>query len=172
MRRARAAWQNCRGIGLSFGYNQVEDDRHLIDGPQLVRHLVDVVSRGGNLLLNVGPTAQGTIHPLQRRSLEQLGDWMAIGGRAIHGSRPLDPSIATPTNDPWVRWTSRDGFAYAIVEGKGETPLPVRSQRVDAAAATMVDGAPLPIRVDNGGVVADLPEPAVAGPVVVRLPVR
>jgi alpha-L-fucosidase len=167
------AWENCRGIGLSFGYNSVEDESHLLDGPGLVRHLADVVSRGGNFLLNVGPTAQGTIHPLQRRSLEQLGDWMAVGGTAIHGSRPLDPSIATPADDPWVRWTSRDGFAYAIVEGRGETALPVRSQLVDTDAATLVDGAPLAIRVDNrGAVIADLPDPAVAGPVVVRFPVR
>jgi alpha-L-fucosidase len=59
-------WENCRRIGFSFGYNQNEGSSHLLDANQLIKHLVDVVSRGGNLLLNVGPTAKGQIPASQR----------------------------------------------------------------------------------------------------------
>jgi alpha-L-fucosidase len=57
------AWENNRGIGLSFGYNRLEDDSTYLDGPGVIRHLMDKVSRGGNLLLNVGPDADGRLPP-------------------------------------------------------------------------------------------------------------
>ena len=50
------AWENCRGIGLSFGYNQVESEQHSLNTESALRHFLDIVSRGGNFLLNVGPT--------------------------------------------------------------------------------------------------------------------
>ena len=75
------AWENCRGIGFSFGYNQVEDEQQILTGAELARHLGDVVSRGGRLLLNVGPTAAGEIPEIQQDSLRSLGRWMA-GGRS------------------------------------------------------------------------------------------
>ncbi|HEY9377334.1 MAG TPA: alpha-L-fucosidase, partial [Jiangellaceae bacterium] len=49
---SESAWENCRGIGFSFGYNQAEDERQILSGRQLACHLTDVVSRGGRLLLN------------------------------------------------------------------------------------------------------------------------
>ena len=58
------AWEHTRGIGFSFGYNQIEDRTTTLSGPALVRHFVDVVARGGNLLINVGLTALGEIPPL------------------------------------------------------------------------------------------------------------
>ena len=70
--RAAGPWENCRGIGFSFGYNQLEDESQSLSGRELAKYLTDVVSRGGRLLLNVGPTAEGLIPPLQRRALEEL----------------------------------------------------------------------------------------------------
>lgn len=77
-----------RGLGLSFGYNADESAEHALDGPALIRLLVDVVSKNGNLLINVGPRADGSIPPLQSAALEQLGEWLAAHGEAIHGTRP------------------------------------------------------------------------------------
>jgi alpha-L-fucosidase len=67
-KEAEPGWENCRGIGFSFGYNRAEDERQILTGRQLACHLADVVSRGGRLLLNVGPTAEGEIpgHPASR----------------------------------------------------------------------------------------------------------
>ena len=86
-------WENCRGIGFSFGYNQVEDESQSLDGNGLARHLTDVVSRGGRLLLNVGPTADGTIPPVQRR--------------ALRGARPLDGGGRRRCCGPPARSTRR-----------------------------------------------------------------
>ncbi|OZM77738.1 alpha-L-fucosidase [Pseudonocardia sp. MH-G8] len=152
------AWENNRGIGLSFGVNQVEDSRHLLSGPQLVRHLVDVVSRGGNLLLNVGPTASGAIPAGQRRTLEALADWMGVHSAAVHGSRPVDPALAHPCDAPWVRWTRTGARIWALVEpAGGPLVLPARADRLDLASAALADGTPVVARPDAGGVAVELP---------------
>lgn len=92
-------WEACRGLGLSFGYNQMEDASHSMSGAALVRYLVDVVSKNGNLLLNVGPRADGSIPKLQLTALEELGAWMRLNGDAVYGTRP------------WIR-AHDDGVAY------------------------------------------------------------
>lgn len=172
------AWENCRGIGFSFGYNQVEGPEHHLDGPAAVRHLLDVVSRGGNLLLDVGPDAAGRIPPLQRACLEQLGDWMERHGEAVHGTRPLADDVARPSDDapgPWVRWTASadHATAYGVVDAPaGEVRLPAHPDRVEVGGAHLLDGTPVPAVADGDGVRVTLPEPSVPGPQVVALPVR
>lgn len=166
------AWENCRGIGLSFGYNQVEDASHLLDGPSVVRHLTDVVSRGGNLLLNVGPTASGEIPRLQRRSLEQLADWMQVNSGAIHGTRPLSTDVAGPSNEPWVRWTQTSTTAYAVVDATGQVGLPVAAGALDPASGRLADGTPVTAKEDGGQLVVEVPEPGVPGPAVLSFALR
>jgi alpha-L-fucosidase len=151
------AWENNRGIGLSFGYNQVEDSRHLMSGPRLVRHLVDVVSRGGNLLLNVGPTASGLIPDGQRTTLEELAGWMAVHGGVIHGSRPLDPGIAEASDEPWVRWTRSGDRAWAVAGTGGRVILPASAERLELASAALADGTPVAAQADPAGVAVELP---------------
>ncbi|MFD5214656.1 alpha-L-fucosidase [Microbacterium sp. NPDC058345] len=81
-------WESTRGLGYSFGYNQAEDERHSLSGTELIRMLVDVVSKNGNLLINVGPAADGSIPELQRAAMRELGDWLRSNGSAIYGTRP------------------------------------------------------------------------------------
>jgi alpha-L-fucosidase len=151
------AWENNRGIGLSFGYNQVEDSRHLMSGPRLTRHLVDVVSRGGNLLLNVGPTASGVIPDGQRKTLEELADWMAVHAGVVHSSRPLDPGIAEASDEPWVRWTHSGDRAWAVAGTGGHVILPARAERLELASAALADGTPVAAQADPAGVAVELP---------------
>lgn len=66
-------WELCRGLGLSFGYNRMENDSHIITPEQLTALYDDVVGHGGNLLLNVGPMADGVIPDIQQTRLRQLG---------------------------------------------------------------------------------------------------
>ena len=73
---AAPGWEHCRGLGFSFGYNRVEDESLTLSPRELARHYADVVSRGGRLLLNVGPTAAGEIPPVQRRTLEGAASWL------------------------------------------------------------------------------------------------
>lgn len=160
------AWEQCRGIGYSFGYNQLEDATQYLSGPDAVRLFVDIVSRGGNLLLNVGLKADGQVPELQRACLEQLGAWNEINGAAVFGSRPLDPAIAAPSDDPWVRWTRTGGTAWLFAE-PGELALAGVGEALDVASATLADGTALPVSRDGSTISLVVPEGALPGPVAV-----
>ena len=75
-------WEATRGIGTSFGYNREEPDESYLAPDALVRMFVDVVAHGGNLLLNVGPTAPGAIPWVQAQRLLALGWWLRTNGPA------------------------------------------------------------------------------------------
>ena len=82
----KRGWEECRGIGKSFGYNQNEAIEDYNTAKELIRLLVDIVSRGGNLLLNIGPKADGTIPEIMRDRLLEIGRWLDINGEAIYGT--------------------------------------------------------------------------------------
>jgi alpha-L-fucosidase len=80
-------WEENRGIGYSYGYNRNEDLSDYSTGQRLLLTLIDTVSRGGNLLLNVGPTADGRIPVEMQDRLAYLGRWLAQNGEAIYGTQ-------------------------------------------------------------------------------------
>lgn len=80
-------WEENRGIGHSYGYNRNEDLDDYATGRQLLLTLIDTVSRGGNLLLNVGPTADGRIPVEMQDRLAYLGRWLTHNGEAIYGTQ-------------------------------------------------------------------------------------
>ncbi|GAA3550984.1 hypothetical protein GCM10022197_02340 [Microlunatus spumicola] len=163
-------WENNRGIGFSFGYNQTEDESQYLDGRALARYLTDIVARGGRLLLNVGPTAEGVIPPVQQRALEGLGRWMAAAGPVLRASSPVDPAVAAPSDDPWVRWLAVPGHLVAVVDGTGTVPLGVDADAVDARDVQVLNGS-AEVRVDGGRLSATV-KPADDGPCLVQLPLR
>ncbi|HKW35919.1 MAG TPA: alpha-L-fucosidase [Candidatus Acidoferrum sp.] len=81
-------WEENRGMGVSYGYNRAENLSVYHTGRELVFILVDTVSRGGNLLLDIGPGADGTIPVIMEQRLNEIGDWMKINGEAIYGTKP------------------------------------------------------------------------------------
>lgn len=113
-------WETTRGIGHSFGYNRNETAQDYTAVPDLVRLLVDAVSKNGNLLLNVGPMADGTIPALQRERLLGLGTWLAANGPAIFETRPWTRAEGTAQADGQefpLRFTQRDNAVYATLLG-------------------------------------------------------
>jgi alpha-L-fucosidase len=84
---ATHAWEENRGLGYSYGFNRNENLDDYASGPRLLLTLIDTVSRGGNLLLNVGPTADGLIPVVMQDRLVFIGDWLKHNGEAIYGTR-------------------------------------------------------------------------------------
>ena len=85
---ANVVWEENRGIGHSYGYNRNEGFDDYKSSHDLILMLVDVVSRGGNLLLDIGPTADGRIPVIMQQRLIDIGDWLATNGEAIYTTVP------------------------------------------------------------------------------------
>lgn len=114
-------WEMCRGIGHSFGYNKQEGPEDYLTGTELVHLLIDIVSKNGNLLLNVGPRADGTIPERQRSALEALGQWLDTFGTTIFGTRPW--LVPADHRCPAIRYTQKDNRLFAIHLGPIESPI-------------------------------------------------
>ncbi len=100
-------WETCRGMGLGFGYNREEKGDAYIKFPELIRMLVDIVSKNGNLLLNIGPMPDGTIPVEQEILLRNLGAWLATYGSAIYGTRPWERAEGITTSGVPMRFTCK-----------------------------------------------------------------
>ncbi len=85
---ASVVWEENQGIGHSYGYNRNEQLSDYKSSRDLILMLNDIVSRGGNLLLDIGPTADGRIPVIMQQRLIDIGDWLKINGEAIYGTTP------------------------------------------------------------------------------------
>jgi alpha-L-fucosidase len=92
-------WEESRGVGLSYPFNRMEQLADYHTGRELILMLVDLVSRGGNFLLSVGPTADGRIPLLIQERLLEIGAWLDKHGEAIYGTHEL------PRNRQWSAGT-------------------------------------------------------------------
>jgi len=114
-------WEECRGLGRSFGYNRAEGEAETIAPDELIYLLVDIVSKNGNLLLDVGPEADGTIPPVQMKRLQALGAWLEQNGEAIYGTRPWQTAEGETSEGIHLRFTRSDSAVYATLLGKPKT---------------------------------------------------
>ncbi len=132
-------WEECRGIGGSFGYNRNEDADDYMTARALVHLLADTVSKGGNLFLNVGPTADGRIPAIMQDRLLAIGRWLEVNGEAIYGTRPWK----IPSRESPVRFTSKGHTLYAICLS---WPGPDISLPVFRPVAVSMLGLPAPLQ--------------------------
>jgi alpha-L-fucosidase len=150
-------WETCRGMGLGFGFNREEKESDHLRLPELIRMLVDIVSKNGNLLLNVGPRADGTIPDVQVQLLRGLGEWLGTYGEAIYRTRPWRRAEATTSNGGSVRFTqgTRDpGTLYAVFLDPLDTATATITDLHVADSATARDlatGQPIALRHDAEG---------------------
>ncbi len=152
-------WETCRGIGFSFGYNRQEDDRAFLPVDELIRFFVDVVSKNGNLLLNVGPHADGTVQEGQQIRLRALGAWLRVNGDAIYGTRPWTVADGASSAGIPVRFTQKNGDLYATLLGQPE-PGPLVLKGLTAAAGTTVErlgGSRIASSGVDGGLRVEIP---------------
>jgi alpha-L-fucosidase len=161
-----AAWENCRGIGLSFGYNQVESEIHSLNTESALRHFLDIVSRGGNFLLNVGPTASGEIPEIQKKVLMGLGDWMAINSEGVYATRAV--ADIAPSDTPWVRWAKKGERIFAYVDAVGAIEIEVPERVRKLTNTQILGGGAIEVKSAGNKISMTVPAPKVAGPTVIE----
>ena len=92
----RVPWETCQTISDSWGYNR--DEMTWKDSKQLLVLLIETVSKGGNLILNVGPTGRGTLNPKETDRLEKMGEWMKYNSRSIYNCTQAPDEFIPPDN--------------------------------------------------------------------------
>jgi alpha-L-fucosidase len=99
-------WETCMTMAHQWSYKA--DDTYK-STRQLIQTLAQVVSRGGNYLLNVGPGPDGEFHPTAYQRLKEIGDWMRVNSEAIYGTQPIAPYKETKK-----AFTQKGNNIYAI----------------------------------------------------------
>ena len=155
-------WESCMTMNDTWGYKHY--DQNWKSAEDLLHKLADIASKGGNFLLNVGPTAEGLIPAPSVERLAAMGEWMKVNGESIYGT------TASPLGEvPWGRCTAKPGKLYLHVfdwptNGKLEVPgtgnevgkaylladkrrarLPITPKDEDTIVVTVPSEAPDPI---------------------------
>jgi alpha-L-fucosidase len=145
------AFEECRGIGHSFAFNRAENYDVYLSRTEAVRTLIDMVSRGGNLLLDIGPAADGTIPLIMVDRLYAIGDWLKTNGEAIHGTTK-SPFRSTP----WGRATQKGETVYLHLYDwpkSGRLVVPLTNS---AKGARVLGEGAVPVQQTEEGLVVDL----------------
>ncbi|NUQ63364.1 MAG: alpha-L-fucosidase [Pirellulales bacterium] len=149
-------WESCMTMNDTWGYKG--QDRNWKSAETLIRNLIDIASKGGNYLLNVGPTAEGEIPAPSVERLAAVGRWMQANSESIYGAQasPFEKS-------PWGRSTQKriDGktrIYLHVFEWPKDGKLPVPGlPGAPAGARLLAGGKALSLTVQDGGVVIALP---------------
>lgn len=151
-------WESCQTMQppKNWGYNRLAKFRAF---PELLHELVDISSKGGNLLLNVGPNADGEIVPTAAERLEQFAAWMRVNAEAIHGTT-ASPFAKLPFNG---RCTQKTGKLYLHVfdwPKDGKLVVPMSNPVKRAYLLADKNAPPLNVKSSPVGAVVDLPNTA------------
>ncbi len=153
-------WEECRGLGQSFGYNRAEGEAQTIAPDKLIYLLADIVSKNGNLLLDVGPEADGTIPAVQMERLQALGAWLHQNGEAIYATRPWTHAEGRTAQGMDVRFTAKGKDLYAILLGKPQAgPTAIKALHLVPGSTVKLLGskASIPWKQQAGDVEITLP---------------
>jgi alpha-L-fucosidase len=152
-------WETCMTMNGTWGYKSYDDNWKPVD--MLIRNLVDIASKGGNYLLNVGPTSEGLIPQPSIDRLKAVGEWLKVNGEAIYGTTagPFKKQLA------WGRATQKPGKMYVHVfswptTGKLVVPITNSAEKayllVDPAKALSTAATPAGLEIN---LPANAPDP-------------
>jgi alpha-L-fucosidase len=144
-------WETCMTMNETWGFKTA--DTAWKDTRTLVRTLIDVASKGGNFLLNVGPTGEGLIPGASVERLRGMGEWMRANGVSIYGTS------ASPYGKPaWGRYTAKGSTIYAhVFDWPASGSLELTGFTSPPTRASILGGATLPIERSGGRVTVRLP---------------
>jgi alpha-L-fucosidase len=160
-------WESCRGIGASFGYNTNEGEEQYQSVQALVHNLIDITSKNGNLLLNVGPRADGTIPEIQVERLEGIGRWLDVNGDAIFDTTPWDVAESKTDGGADVRFTRKGDVVNAIVLASpqaGAVEIQGVARGLEGTVRLLGHDGPLSWRQTDRGIAVELPGGQPAAP--------
>lgn len=147
-------WETCMTLNGHWGYNAY--DHNWKSSTELIQKLADICAKGGNFLLNVGPTAEGEFPPACVERLQEVGKWLRVNGDAIYGtSRSPFPYLS------WGVATRKDGTLYLHVfdwpkDGKLVVPLQSKAK----SAKLLASGEKLSVTSSDGKLVIKVPATA------------
>ncbi|MCJ7813143.1 alpha-L-fucosidase, partial [bacterium] len=151
-------WESCITMNDTWGYKSYDDNWK--SSEFLIRTLIDIASKGGNFLLNVGPTAEGLIPEASVERLKTIGEWMRVNGEAITGT------TASAYGKPeWGYYTKKPGKLYAhVVEWPVSGTLDVSAENLSVSHAYFLadkEKHDLTVQTGEKGFSIDLPQNAI-----------
>lgn len=151
-------WESCMTMNTTWGFKFYDDKWKSPE--MLIRNLIDIASKGGNYLLNVGPTAEGLIPAPSIERLSAVGNWMKVNGEAIYGTT----ASPFPTQLEFGRATSKSGRVYLHVfdwPSDGKLRVPAWGKTPARAFLLASPKKSLKLTATNEGVTIQLPGKAV-----------
>jgi alpha-L-fucosidase len=148
-------WEECRGIGTSFGYNRAENLDSYSSSKDLIKVLVSTVAGGGNLLLDIGPAADGTIPVIMQLRLLEMGKWLEINGEAIYGTRAFirnrnDKSINPEINE-YIFITRKNKDLYVICTEWPKNSISLNGLRAPGSMRIQLLGSSTKVGIQSSG---------------------
>jgi alpha-L-fucosidase len=169
------AWETPATINHTWGYKK--DDHDWKSPGDVTFKLVDIVSKGGNYLLNVGPMADGVIPPPSQDTLRTVGRWLKVNGEAVYGAGPTpfgeelgEPSATAKDirGNPLFlgrneyRVTAKPGRLYLTFFQEPRVPFALPAMRNAVKRAwQLADGRPVEVKVEDGRTLLQLARPIV-----------
>ena len=144
-------WEACITMNNNWGY--CATDRLYKPAPLLIKKLVECVSKGGNMILNVGPDGDGNIPPQSLEILEQIGNWMETNGESIHGCGP-----AALEKPEYGRVTAKGDHLFFHIYENTLGPLPLMGLRREQIASLRLLATNRQIPISTSWVHSDYPE--------------
>ena len=166
-------WESCMTMNDTWGYKQ--DDTNFKSTETLVRNLIDIASKGGNYLLNIGPMATGEVPPAEVERLRAVGKWLAVNGESIYATQPTlfgaeagefsatekdkDGKPKFVSSWKWRSTTTANKIYIHLFEWPGATFHLDKMPRKVTSAYLLADQAQTPLKVtkQGGGIDVALP---------------
>ena len=147
-------WETCMTINNTWAYNA--NDHEFKSSQFLIRSLVEVASRGGNFLLNVGPQPDGQIQPEFQERLRPIGEWLSVNGESIYGT-----TYGPVQGVPAIRTTAKSNKIFIHVFDWPGSALEVRDVKVKVHSARLLaTGQRLHVTQTEDKLKIELPQPA------------